>query len=462
MPKHPSYNPELLDVFESLKDKMLFTFSDAHLDDLKDSEFEYAKKDLLVMERYVKDNYFAHYFVKDLGTSVYLATPLTAFQDKNYKLYNEVLENPYDLDHLFSEFDDFPELGMVKSLLKTMYSVPIGAFAGYETREVDDKGQELIDRMVPGYNPFMTIGDFMQGMWPYSKSLLHDKKEFTELRRYIASYMKNDEYGFEKWGMAFNERMKNSTIGKSYLEMIENMLSTNQKKDLYQKFNYAYTLLETYNVTQERKKKGLKQFNMQSLNTDAHHAWFGSFNDYLITDDKGLQIKANIVYQLLKLPTKVLSSKDFINYKTIILGQEETIEKFSSSLNYDLKHSLLLSQEPDLLSSDSTSVFIPTHPYFNYFNRYQLNEEKKSITFFCNRKSHASFMMYREIQLLIRKLNLLLGEDIDNRGEYEMNENEKYKDRAILRTWFNGNYKFAIYTSYGNWGSSVCLNLESF
>ena len=43
---HPSHSAELLNLFEILKDKILFTFSDAHLDDLKDSVKEYAEKDL--------------------------------------------------------------------------------------------------------------------------------------------------------------------------------------------------------------------------------------------------------------------------------------------------------------------------------------------------------------------------------------------------------------------------------
>jgi len=460
---HPSHNPELLDVFELLTGKMLFTFSDAHLDDLKDSPLVLAEADLRLMGEYTKDNYFLHDFVRDKTTGPYLATPLEAFKSKDYDAYRKTLESPFDLDSLLSDLDDFPEGKLMKQLLKTMYDIPIGAFASEtDIGKMDEKGKVLFDKMLPGYNPLMSLNEFMNSMWPYSKSLLEDKKEFTELRRYIASYINRDDYSFEKWGMEFNERFKQSTLGKSYLDMIDGMLTDNQKKDLYQRFNYAYNMLETYNITQERKGKAIKKFNMQSMNTDALHAWYASFSDYLVTDDKGLQVKASIVYHLLGLPVKVLSSKDLINYKTLLLGQEETLQTFIKSLQHDLKHSMQLFERNDPFKNESVTTFKPGHPYFNYFNRYQIirSDDSQFIAFYCDRDSHASFMMYREIELLVSKLSLMLGMDVDNRGDYKMEENSKYKEDDYIREWSIGDMRFRLLTASKSWGSTVCLGLE--
>ncbi len=461
--EHQSHSPELLDVFESLKDKMLFTFSDAHLDDLKDSILEYAEEDLLLMGKYVKDNYFMHDFIQDKATSPYLATPLEAFKGKDYDVYRKTLENPFDFDSLLGDLDDFPEGKLVKQLMKSMFSLPIGALTGqHNTANISADGKDLISKMIPDYDPSMSLQEFMNSMWPYSKSLLQDKKEFTEFRKHVARYMNRDEYSFEKWGMTFNEKFKKSTLGKSYLDMIENMLTDSQKKNLYQKFNYAYTMLETYNVTQERKGKGIKKFNMQSLHTDALHAWYASFSDYLVTDDKGLQVKASIVYQLLGLPTKVLSSKDFINYKTILLGQEETVHTFQTSLKHDLKHSMQLYERFDPFKNESVNTYKPFHPYFNYFNRYQIinSDGITFIAFYCDRESHASFMMFREIELLVSKLNFMLGPDIDNRGDYKMDENGKYENDDYIRKWNTNGLYFCLFTSSRSWGNTICLSLE--
>ncbi len=461
--EHPSYSSELFDVFEALKDKMLFTFSDAHLDDLKDSILKYAEKDLVFMGEYVKDNYFMHDFIHDKATGPYLATPLEAFKGKDYNAYRNTLENPFDIDSLLGDMDDFPEGKLLKQLMKSMFNLPIGALTGqFDMADIDANGKNLIEKMIPDYSPSMSLQEFINGMWPYSKSLLQDKKEFTELRKYIAGYLNRDEYGFEKWGMTFNEKFKESTLGKSYLEMIENMLTDNQKNDLYQKFIHAYTMLETYNITQERQGKGIKKFNMQSLNTDAHHAWYASFSDYLVTDDKGLQVKANIVYQLLGFPTKVLSSRDFINYKTILLGQEETVHTFQTSLQHDLKHSMQLYQRIDPFKNESVNTYKPLHSYFNYFNRYQIiiSEGMTFIAFYCDRESHASFMMFREVELLVAKLIFMLGADIDNRGGYMMEENGKYEKDEYIRKWNINGMHFRLLTSSKSWGNTICLGLE--
>lgn len=462
-PEHPSFNKELLDLFEILKDKMLFTFSDAHLDDLKDAEVKYTEADLLLMGRYVKDNYFMHDFIKNKATSPYLATPLIAFKDKDYAAYNKALENPFDLDSLLGNMDDFPEGKLLKDMMKSMFNMPIGTLTGnYVTPDIGAEGKEFINKMIPSYNPLMSLQDFMNSMWPYSKSLLQDKREFTELRRYIGSYMKREDYSFEKWGMAFNEKFGNSQLGKSYLEMVENMLTDKQKNDQYQKFIHAYTMLETYGITQERKGKAIKKFNMQSLHTDAHHAWYASFSDYLVTDDKGLQVKANIVYHLLGLPVKVLSSQDFVNNKTLLLGQEETIHNFLTSLNHDLKHSMQLSQRNNPFKNEMVNTYKTGHNYFNYFNRFQVIQSGEAlfIALYCDRNSHASFMMYREIELLVGKLNIMLGSDTDLRGNYEMSENDKYGQDEYIREWRLGDMKFRLLTSSKNWGSTVCLGID--
>ena len=460
---HPSHSAELLNLFEILKDKILFTFSDSHLDDLKDSVKEYAEKDLGLMGTYVKDNYFLHDLIKDKGTGPYLATPLEAFQGKDYDAYNKTLENPFDIDSLLSGLDEFPEGKLMKDLLKTYYQLPIGALSGnLDTVTVDEKNKSLFDKLMPNYSPKMSLQDFMNGMWPYSKTLLQDKREFTQFRQQIASYMNKDDFSFENWGMAFNELLKQSPLGKSYLEVIENMLTENQKKDLYQKFNYAYTMLETYNITQERKKKGIKKFNMQSLNNDALHAWYASFSDYLVTDDKGLQVKANIVYRLLGLPTKVLSSKDLVNHRTLLLGQEETLQSFLLSLNHDLKHSMQLYERKDPFKNETVNTYKTGHNYFNYFNRLQVitSDVYTFIALYCDRESHASFMMYREIEILVDKLNGMLGEDMDKRGAYSMNENDKYERDEYIREWYVNSMKFRLLTASKAWGSTICLGID--
>jgi hypothetical protein len=461
-PKHPSYNNELKDVFDSLKGKMLFTFSDAHLDDLKGSPTELAEADLLRMGEYVDDNYFMHDLVTEKRTGPYLATPLEAFRGKNYNAYDQVFEDPFNIDKLFDVFGDDEYAGALKDLLKLFYNVPISIWGnGFNTAIADPSSIQLFNKFSPNYNSEMTLGEFINDTWPFTKGLFKDKRALAELRRSIAAYMMPGEYSFENWGAAFNTRFKDSPVGKTFLELIESILTDNQKGDLYQKFNYAYTMLEMYNITQERTSSGPKKFTLASLTTDAQHAWYASFSDYLVTNDKGMQLKASIIYNLLGLTTRVLSLQDFISHKTIWLGSEETWEQFKQAFSYDLKHSFQLYRGQTLLQDQTVATFKPSHCYFNYFNRYQTIQYGDSTlcAFYCDRQSHANFFLYREIELLINKMMDLLGMDDRNKGKFSMEEKALYDEEDSIREWDRGSVNFVLKTTSVSWGTLLCLCL---
>jgi hypothetical protein len=302
----------------------------------------------------------------------------------------------------------------------------------------------------------------MKSVSPYSTSLLKDEKQVTEIRKYISEYMDRDTYSFEKWGTKFNEKFKETSIGKSFTEMIESLLPENEKDNFNVKFSHAYTLLELYNITQERTKRGLKKFNLTSLNTDASHAYFGSFCDYLVSDDKGMQVKANIVYQLFGFHTKVLSSADFINISHILLGQEEDYGKFSTSFQYDLKHAFLLNKTSNLETGFEVSVYKTTHNYFNYFNRLQIivDNGHHTYAFYSDRENHGSFFMYRELEIIIRKLLTVFGLDDDAKGVYNFNENNEWELEDVIRRWTRDTLLFCLRTSKRTWGNFIVFTLE--
>ena len=331
-----------------------------------------------------------------------------------------------------------------------------------EVSHLDENDKLWVEKIIPGYNPLMSLRELMSSVTPYGASLLKDEKQVTELRKYIGEYMDRETYSFEKWGKNFNEKFKETSIGKSFTEMIESLLPENDKDNFNVKFSHAYTLLELYNITQERTKKGLKKFNLTSLSTDASHAYFGSFCDYLVSDDKGMQVKANIVYQLFGFKTKVLSSEDFINISHILLGQEEVYEKFSTSFQYDLKHAFLLNRTFNIENGLEISTYQTTHSYFNYFNRFQIIVDKgyHTYAFYADRENHGSFFMYRELEILVRKLLTVFGLDDDAKGIYSFDENNTWQVGDVIRKWTRGELLFCLTTSTRTWGNFIVLTLE--
>jgi hypothetical protein len=463
VPTHPNYKEELHSTFEAFRDKFIFCFSDAHLDDLKTSKEEYREKDVDLMGKYVRDNYYSYDPVSSKQFECYRATPKDAFASKDYEAAKRVVANPFDFDSLFSDIDDFPELQAMNSLMKSYFDLPIAVLGPtIDTSTVDEKGKEWLDRIMPDYHPMMSIKELINNMMPFGAGLLQDKKEVTKLRSYIREYLDRDIYSFEKWGLEFNEKFKQTGIGKTYLEMIDSMLTHNQKQDFYLRFSYAYTMLEMYNITQERKSDGgLKKFNYDSLNTDALHAYYGSFCDYLITDDKGLQVKANILYQLFDFPTKVLSIEDFINLRSQLAGREESQDGFFEALKYDIKHSLQLRERVDLETGSKINTYKTSHIYFNYFNRMQIvsNEPDVTIILYCERSGHGNFIMYREAELLVKKMIEAFGMDDELKGAYDFGENDRLDDEEIIRKWTKSKIIISFSASHKKGTGGVFLSL---
>lgn len=463
--RHPFHSPELKQTFEDLYNKVLFIYSEAHLDDLKNStNREYLEEDLSLIEQYTKDNYFSYDHLREKRFQCLLAGAKEAFFSKDYEAARKSLEEPFNIDKIFDDLDEFPELSSLKGIMNAYMDLPISEIGpSVDLSQMDETSRKMFDRMLPGYRSDMTIRDFMHSMQLYAKDLLLDTKELTALRKYAAEYLKSENYSFEKLGHEFDQKFRETSFGKSFLETVDAALTENQKKDEWYRFSYAYGLLETYGITQERDNKNkLKKFTYDSLNRDAAHAYFASFCDYLVTDDKGLQVKASILFNLFSFTTKILSSKDFINTKTLLLSNEENLESFKTSLIYDFKYSFQVTDKTDIETSTNTKEFKTSHPYFNYFNRLQIITEEGESTYalFCRRHTQANFFMFREIELLVEKLLTIFGPDAYGRGVYRFEENDNYKQGETIREWnFNG-LRFKLLLSYKTWGNFLVLAFD--
>lgn len=464
-PDHRYHKVDLHSTFEELKNKFLFIFSDAHMDDLSESIPEFRDKDLEFMGKFVKDNFYSFDHVKDKRFQCLLATPKEVYNGKDYTAVRNFEKDPWNFDNLFPDDPSIPELSVLNKLLKSYLDLPISIFgtSTYDESKMDDKTKTFMNQIIPGYHSNMSIRQLMENSSAFTAGLLTDDKKVTELRKFISEYLNRDTYSFDKWGMSFNDKFKESGLGKTFLDVVDSTLGENQKNDFYLRFTSAYSLLEMYNVTQERKSSGgLKKFDYSSLNMDAMHAYYASYCDYLITDDKGLQIKAQIMYQLFQIQTKILSSEDFINMRAILSGQEETLGRFNEAVKYDMKHSFLISDKYSFTSNSKITTFKTTHIYFNYFNRMQMMNDDNTISliFYCERRGDGNFVMYRETELLTDKLLRIFGPDDANIGSYNFSENDYSSDQHEFRKWSKVGLSASLVCSKRSWGNFLCLVLD--
>lgn len=464
-PSHPSFNASLLQTMEALRGKLLFVYSDAHLDDLRDSIPSYRDADLLLMDRYVEDNYFYFDHGKEKRLAIFLARPSEAFQSRDFQAIKAIEANPFDFDTLIPDDPTMPEIGMVKDFMKNFLALPLAMWGVQRNPEDwDETTKAFMDKIIPGFHSDISMGDLLQSMTGFTAGLLTDSSILTELRQYIRTFMDRDEYSFERWGLEFDRQFKNlQHTQKSFMETVEDALPDKKNPGFYSRFTTAYSLLEVYNVTQERKSSGgLKKFTYSSLLRDAAHAFYGTFCDYLVTDDKGLQAKAYILYRLFKVDTKIFSTHEFSDNQTLLLGQEETQKTFFEALRYDLKHALVLHESFSFSSNAKLTNLQTTHRYFNFLNELQLiaDKERTIVALFSNRHCSEHFVLLRETALLVQKLLAIFGPDTEDRGTYEIQQEKDHANDLDIRKWQLGDYYLHLNFSDTSGGLGLCIAFD--
>lgn len=439
-PSHPSYNQELHDLMNKIKEEVILIYSSAHLDDLKDSTERYRSEDLLFMTNYVKDHFFYRDPIKKV-TDWYQVKPIDAYNSFNFDAMDGVLKKPFDFNELFKDLGQGEEGKLVKTLIDNIFNQPISSLGEIITPPNENEpGKEMFDKVFPGYRPEMSLKDFMSSMGPFVGKLMEDSNEVSEIRKYIERYLKSDSFNFQKWGMEFNEKLKDK-LGKSFLEMIDGMILENQKDDFYLRFNYAYTLLEMFNITQERsgKKSKLKKFNYWSLSRDSDHGYFASICDYLVTDDKGLQVKASIVYTLFGIETKILSTKDLVEQGISFISSESGFDEFGKNFSYNIKNSEPISIESVIENRNIIASYELKRTLFGLFNHmYIIDYHHKKyracvLSFRRGPNDTRIAFMKREIEIVVNRFVEVFGKDLNGRENYLTTES--FENDEAIRVW---------------------------
>lgn len=443
----PSFKPDLKRVLEELKDNMIFVYSYAHHQDLANSKKEYWDEDLAILETYVKDHYLDYNAIKKF-TEFYLVKPIQSFYDIDFEAGKTVINDTLNfLKDTFSSLDSDTGKSF-GDIFNKILQTPIPGFDNENLK--DEKEKEWANKIFPSENN-STLGDFIDQMYTFGSKLLTDRNEVKEIKKMMEEYVNSDSYSFEKWQDDFNEKFKDHFQGRSFTDLMEQVFNSVEHYNDYDKFGMFYNSLELYNVTKDKRLRDTQ--NLNSINTDANHAWFASFTDYLVTHDKGMAAKAYITYKYFKIDTKILLTQEFINYRTILLNQEEfNVRKFLETLKYEESNSLVLRKNKDI----NSTILKPQHKFFNYFNRISFSNKK--ITLYCQRHKNANFIIYPEIKILVSKLIKLFGVDTHNKGFYDLDK-EINIESDYIREWNFDDVSIQFGEGYNNGGQCLLLDI---
>lgn len=443
-----NFNSQLKSLMDELKDKMIFTYSEAHHSDLANSDQKYWDEDLELMSQYVKDHYF-EYDVQKKNTECFLAEPKSSFYNIDFDARKNTIQSVTDLfDEVLEPMEDeSPEMIIARNLLNNLLNLPMPNLI---PETADPKQKEYLKKFLPD-SENLTMRGMMNHMLTAGTKLLNDRTEVIEMKKMVKEYVSSEKYSFEIWKDKFDEKFKESFGDKSFTEMMETVFANNTAYNEYEKFGLFFNSLELYNVTKDKPLR--KTQNLQSITTDANHAWYASFSDFLVTDDKGMLAKTYITYKYFGIKTEILDTKSFVSRKSLFLQQEEKeTNQFFDSLNYEIRNSLILRSSKDQ-SLQQTVVIKNQHKFFNYFNR--ISVKNGYVILYCQRHKNANFVMYRELELLVNKTVALFGNDADGKGYYDFDAEDSSAD--ILRHWLFSKFELTLGSAENNGG--VCLSL---
>ena len=451
-----NFNPELKSLMDDLKDIMVFTYSHAHHEDLSNSDESFWDHDLKLLENYVKDHYFSYNGIKRT-TECLLAEPTKSFFDTDFNVYNDVI-NPNNniLDAMFQLFeegenDEDELLKVAKKTFQTLLDQPAPNFFD---PNLSDKEKEYAEHFLP-VSQDQTMGSMINNLFKFGNKLLTDKTEVIAVKKMMEEFVNSDKYSFEKWKDQFDDKYKENFGGKSFTEMMGDLFNEVDHYNDYDKFVMFFNSLELHNVTKDKPLR--KSQSLGSINTDANHAWYASFSDFLITDDKGLIGKAYICYKFFNIKTHILTVKEFLNNKTKFIQQEENgIHRFFKTLEYELTNSIILRKNLNM-NFENTEILKNQHKFFNYFNRISVTQN--STKFYCQRHNNANFVMNREAEVLVKKLINLFGIDSNNSGPYSIDEKESNEE--IIRKWNFEKVEIIFGYAFNNGGNCYCLDITS-
>ena len=290
------------EFFLSSKRELFFVYSIAHFEDALRSEGdERLLQDIKILEALV-ENHLLCYNQKERTAHPYLAMPSEYYRDHK----GQNLDIVPNFSELVSSINkDVPLVGgLLKAILEMPLSIPEEA-----------RSQKIFGMMLPGLPKTPSFGDVIDSGMVFVNKMLGDKDFYKSYRSSIRAsgfYLSPNSGNWKANEVIPNisARMKELGIDMSFEEFVLRGFGNKNKVDDFQFFIAAYNMLDLIGYKSDKLPKASNAMN--SVNTDAQHAYFAAFCDYLITQDSHLTSKARALYHEFNISTKVISPQEAI------------------------------------------------------------------------------------------------------------------------------------------------------
>ena len=435
--KKPEFK-ELKRFIEQNKEYLLFPYSPAHFSDLMKSyspQNEFFKKDLETLE-YLADKHLIRWGNKGKIEPLF-CTPGEYFKIERDR---EDIFPLMDAEKVFQDLDDSAnELGFgnIGSLMKSIFKIQSAGI------EITEENAELLNKMFPNLKPGSSMWDLMKDVGPFSKKLLQDGNYYKDFRNSLSEKGFNLAPQAGNW--SYDEVIKNIdefllSLGTkmTYLEYIESIFKI--RKEPIDEFEYyisAYLMLDMIGYKKDKLPKSTD--NMQNIQTDGEHSFYGAHCDLFVAMDKKLRIKSKVLYNEFSIPTKILKPDQLILELERMINPIPKMHDFVEEAVSFCKEDKIVEYYP---VSDNNTVETIAYKlpelYFNFFNyviyRNFPEQDGFVLTFTKVFKNFSRFIYYTESEKLIDIVAEYFG--YDDMKEFELRKNEfVYGDKEIEFEW---------------------------
>lgn len=408
-----------LDFLLQLKKRHVFVFSEAHLDDLNQDKTDRKRKDLEFMERLVDKNYLVN-DVKEGKADILRFSPAEAFERKSF-FTGGVADLLGTLDEL---------TGPLSSLVQQLFAIRLPLNLASNIATMDEPSRKIWLKLIPNPKDDYSLGEWIELFGRFLDALYEDKAVYKGVR----GAMREAAMGFDFAVGPRDIKMVDQT-GKewSLMEMVnQGVVNANKNKtpSIHDYLITTFLMLNFTGVDSEPNKKA----RFPNTHNDAGHAFFGGHCDYVVSNDVGFIVKANIVFGMREIGTETMNLEQFLQ-RMRYLDQitEQSGLALLKALGQGLRHSFVTTSPSVMFPWRIYVDYKVNEHYLNHFNAVRAIHEGDQSFLLLERhqKNLSQFDMFSEYRVVIQQLLDLFGVDDEGLGRF----NEADVEQLRAGTW---------------------------
>ena len=203
--------------------------------------------------------------------------------------------------------------------------------------------------------------------------------------------------------------------------------------DNAQTYLLHYYFLDNWSLCPERRKT----VKARNLFIDSAHSYLASYCDCLVSDDKGLRDKSEVLYRRYGIDTAIYTIDEFIEkFDEAIANNQKSANEYIFETIED--HNKYEAIKVDKYEDRTFTHIQPHHSYFGYFNQMiEMQSENEWGIMLGKRNGLNQSILFREIEIIVNRISKAFS----NLGfehqpfQFEIEQEQLQEDKWIGREW---------------------------